>query len=514
MDAAPEALILSPRLHAAKSAVRDSTILRDTACVQQYTVNQQHDGRNDMKDWLPDLGLSSSPRYMAIADVIELDLKSGRLANGDRLPPQRELARRLDIDFTTVARGYAEARKRGLLDTHVGRGTFITGGIDKDIGGQMVTAPDPRRAAIADLSMNMPPEPNDPELVARMQQGLSAIAADMISLLRYQDFGGAGMDKHAAATWLGRRGLTPPPERIFVTPGAHPALLAIFSLLAKSGETIMSETITYPGIRSIAARLRLNLVGLPMDSQGILPDAFDRACRTPIKPKALYLNPTLQNPTTITIPASRRAEICAIARKHDVPIVEDDAYGFIPLQAPPPLASIAPELTWHIGGLAKCIGAGLRLAYVVAPDSKSAWPFASAMRANAVMASPLMAALATRWIEDGTADAILRFIRTEAAARQDIVASLLPPGSFQADPISFNIWLPLANGWTRSTFGSHMRNSGLGIVASDAFTAGGTAIEAVRVCLGGPISREKLRNAVELMAHALDGPPELTGSFY
>lgn len=467
-----------------------------------------------MKDWHPDLSRSSSPRYMAIADLIEMDLRSGVLAVGDRLPPQRELARRLNIDFTTVARGYVEAQKRGLVGSHVGRGTFITGGQDKERRGfASDAAPDPRRASVVDFSMNLPPEPDDPELLDRMREGMSAVATNLIPLLRYQGFGGSGMDKEAAAAWLSRRGLVPSQERIFVTPGAHPALLAIFGLLARPGDTVLSENITYPGMRSIAAQLRLNLSGLPMDEEGILPDALADACER-LKPKALYLNPTLQNPLTLTIPERRREEIAAVARKYHVPIVEDDAYGFIPLHGPPPLAAIAPDLTWHIGGLAKCIGAGLRLAFVVAPDTKAIWPFVSAMRTNNVMASPLNLALATRWIEDGTADTILRFIRAEAAARQQMVAGILPEGSYRADPISFNIWLPLTNGWTRSTFGSHMRSSGIGVVASDVFTVDGAAAEAVRVCVGGPISRERLRGALDFMAHALEGPPEMTASFF
>lgn len=465
-----------------------------------------------MNDWLPNLALSNSPRYMAIADIIQMDIRSGRLVRGDRLPPQRELAKRLDIDFTTVARGYVEARKRGLVDTHVGRGTFILASVE-DKAWSSSDHPDPRRVSAIDLSMNMPPEPDDPELIGRMRDGLKAVAASMVPLLRYQGFGGSAMDKEAAAAWLSRRGLVPSQERIFVTPGAHPALLAILGILAKPGETILSESITYPGIRSVAAQLRLNLAGLPMDDDGILPDAFAEACER-MKPKALYLNPTIQNPTTLTIPQNRREEICAVARKYHVPVVEDDAYGFIPLHGPAPLAAMAPDLTWHIGGLAKCIGAGLRLAYVVAPDTKAIWPFVSAMRANNVMASPLMVALATRWIEDGTADTILRFIRKEAAARQDMVAAILPKQSFRADPIAFNIWLPLPHGWTRSTFGSHMRSSGIGVVASDAFTVEGPAPEAVRVCLGGPITRGALQGALEFMAHSLEGPPEMSASFF
>jgi DNA-binding transcriptional MocR family regulator len=465
-----------------------------------------------MKNWHPDLSRSDSPLYMAIADMIALDLRSGRLSAGDKLPTHRDLAKRLAIDVTTVARGYVEAQKRGLVQSHVGRGTFVTGAArGTPVAG---IQPDARRAAALDPSMNMPPEPEDPDLVARMREGFAALAADLVPLLRYQPFGGAPVDKEAAALWLARRGLVPPQERIFITPGAHPALLAILGTLAKPGETVLSENITYPGVRSIAAQLRLRLVGLPMDEAGMLPEAFATACERE-KPKALYLNPTLQNPLTLTMPAARRAQIAAVAQRYRVPIIEDDAYGFIPASGPEPLASLAPDLTWHVGGLSKCIGAGLRLAYVVAPeDSRALWSFAGAMRSGNVMASPLTTALATRWIDDGTADALLDFLRSEATARQALVADLLPAGSYRADALSFNIWLPLPHGWTRSTFSAHMRASGLAVVASDAFTIDGTAEEAVRVCLGGPLSRPQVQTALEFMAHALEGPPEMAGSFF
>lgn len=467
-----------------------------------------------MKNWHPDLSRSNSPLYMAIADVIELDLRGGQLSDGDKLPPHRELARRLAVDVTTVARGYLEAQKRGLVQSHVGRGTFVRGRGGVARGFAVDAAPDARRAAVVDHSMNMPPEPDDPDLVARMRDGLATVAADLVPLLRYQGFGGAPMDKEAAAIWLERRGLDAPPERIFITPGAHPALLAILGMLGKPGDTVLAENITYPGVRSIAAQLRLRLVGLPMDEDGVLPNAFAEACERE-KPKAIYLNPTLHNPLTLTVPEARRRQIVAVARRHGVPIVEDDAYGFIPERGPPPFAALAPELAWHIGGLSKCIGAGLRLAHVVAPDdSRALWSFAGAMRAGNVMASPLTTALASRWIADGTADAVLHFLRAEASARQALVAGLLPADSYRADPISFNIWLPLPHGWTRSTFSAYMRSSGLGVVASDAFAVDGTPPEAVRVCLGGPIARPQLLAALEFMAHALEGPPEMAGSFF
>src|SRR5271170_6948297 len=205
-----------------------------------------------MTDWTPDLSAGGKPRYLAIADHIAADMRNGRLGEGDRLPPQRVLADRLGIDFTTVARGYAEAQKRGLIAARVGQGTYVRALPKAEKPARL---PDPGRGTVVDLSMNLPPEPDDPALIERMQAGLEEVGRDLVALLRYQGFGGSPADKQAASAWLGRRALVPTQERVFVTPGAHPALLGIFGTLAKPGEVLLCEAITYPGARSIAAQL-------------------------------------------------------------------------------------------------------------------------------------------------------------------------------------------------------------------------------------------------------------------
>ncbi|MEI5664778.1 PLP-dependent aminotransferase family protein [Bosea sp. CCNWLW174] len=458
-------------------------------------------------DWLPDLTQSDKPRYLAIADRIAADIAAGALSAGDRLPPQRRLAEALAVDFTTVARGYVEAQRRGLVESRVGQGTFVKAVPTKAVAPDRDSIPRVSAPELVDLSMTLPPEPDDPALVARLRQGMVEVSERLVSLLRYQPLGGSPADKAAAGLWLGRRGLAPAPEQLFVVPGANAALLAILSALAKPGDAVLCEALTYPGIRSICAQLGLPLTGLAMDGEGLDPKAFAEACGR-LKPKALYLNPVLQNPTTITMPERRRGEVAAIARRHGVAIIEDDAYGFLPPDAPAPFAALAPELTWHIAGLSKCLGAGLRLAYVVVPDLRSGWPFAAALRASSIMASPLTAALATHWIEDGSADALLAFVRAETAARQRLAAEILPAGSSSADPLSFNLWLELPQPWTRAAFVGQMQATGIGIVASDAFTAKGPAPEAARICLGGPIGRKALGDALAFMAHALEQAPE------
>jgi DNA-binding transcriptional MocR family regulator len=98
-------------------------------------------------------------------------------------------------------------------------------------------------------------------------------------------------------------------------------------------------------------------------------------------------------------------------------------------------------------------------------------------------------------------------------ARQSLAAEILPHGSCRADPLSFHLWVPLRAPWTRSAFVGDMRSTGIGIVASDTFTADGNPLEAVRVCLGGPTKRAQVRTALQYMAHALTETPGLVSTF-
>ena len=431
-----------------------------------------------MKSWAPVLQGREGPKYLAIADAIAADVAAGRLAPGDRLPPQRDLAGRLTARLhhrrARLRRGWkARSCRIRRRSRHVRSAARSVRG---DSG--------PQRSR-ADFTMNMPPEPDDPELLQRMRAGFASVAADLNSLLRYQGFGGSPMDRDAAASWLGRRALVPSQERIFLAPGAHGAMVGIFSLLARAGDSVLCEAITYPGVRAICAQLGLQLIGVEMDGDGVIPEALEEAVRRHA-PKAIYLNPTLQNPKTITIPepdappSARSHAVSKSRSSRTTPMGSSHAWP------PAPRSDRARRLLAHCGPRQVHRGwppSGLRRR----AGSPAAWSFNSAMRAVCVMASPISAAVATRWINDGTADTILQFIRSESIARERIAAKAMEPGSYLSDPLSFNIWLPMRNGWTRSVFVGQARTSGLGVVPSDAFAANGAPPEAVRVGLGGPL---------------------------
>ncbi|SDA14353.1 DNA-binding transcriptional regulator, MocR family, contains an aminotransferase domain [Methylobacterium sp. UNC378MF] len=459
--------------------------------------------------WKPDLTRWGRPHYLAIADALSDDIQTGRLMPGMRLPTQRALAQVLNLNFTTVSRGYVEAHRRGLVEGRVGQGTFV---IDPMATARLGGLARPQRVEPVDFTMNLPPEPDAPSLRTRMRTSFAELSGDLASLLRYQGFGGTDEDKEAALRWLGGRGIVAARERLLICPGAHSALFSILGQVAQAGDTICAERITYPGIRTLAAHRGLRLVGLPMDRHGIDPDAFAAAC-TRAAPKAIYLNPLLQNPTTATLSRARRQAIIAVARRYAVTIIEDDAYAHICPTPPPSFAELAPEITYYVAGVAKCLGAGLRLAFLVAPSARASLPLGDALRAATVMASPISTALTTRWIMDGTAHAIVDSVRQESAARQRIAASLLPPESYNADPHAFHVWITLPAGWTRSAFASQGRSAGLGVVGSDPFCVAGTPPEAVRLCLGGPATRQQITNGLEMLAHALEGSPALASTY-
>lgn len=452
--------------------------------------------------WRRRLAGSTRPAYLLIADFVADDLKSGRLAARDRLPTLRDLAQTLDLNYTTVARAYAEARKRGLIDSRPGFGTYVRG-ISPNLR--------LRGGSAAEMTMNLPPEPADAVLVERMRSGAAQLLAqaDLYQLLRYQDFGGSPEDKDAAVAWLRKRLPDCDAARVLVCPGIHAALAALFSQLARPGELVCVESLTYPGIKAMAAQLGVQLHALQLDDEGPDPIAFEYACRT-LKCRALYLNPTLLNPTTLTVSRARREALADVALRFSVPIIEDDAYAMLPRAVPSPLALLAPGLTYYVTGLSKCLGAGLRTAYVRCPNVQQTQRLAGALRATTVMASPITNALATLWVGDGTADAMLQAVRGESIARQALAAEALAGHAVQAQPEAFHLWLPLdgarASAWSGVEFASYLRSQGVGVVAAAAFSTDGDPPEAVRVCLGGKLSRDDCADALKLIAQTLEHP--------
>lgn len=450
--------------------------------------------------WQPRLAGSARMKYLGIVEALEADIRSGHLARGERLPPQRTIAEALDVDLTTVTRAFNEARRRGLVEAQAGRGTFVS---EKFDGRQPAEAARP----LIDLSMNIPPQPAEADFRKIFPQGIAGILGRPRGLLNlhYQESNGAGPDRHAATIWLARRVEDASPDRIVVTGGAQSALFGICELLIGRGDVVLAGTMTYPGLKAVAAQKGFALQPVAMDDQGIVPDAFEEACQNK-SPKVLYVVPAIDNPTTATMFEDRRRKIANIARKHGVMIIEDDPYAPLRPDRIVALAELAPEITWHIATLSKCATPALRVAYVVAPSAASALRLAGVLRATILMASPLMSALATRWIIDGTLDEIAKAISTENEGRQRLAATALRGARFAADPHGHHLWLSLPEHWRAVDFAEHADRIGVSIVSSSAFAVGAHPVEAVRISLGVAPDRGALEDGLTQLASLIVQP--------
>src|SRR6185503_750639 len=301
-----------------------------------------------MTMWTPRIEGRSGPRYLAIADALGEDLERGRVRPGTQLPTHRALADRLGVTVGTVSRAYAEAARRGLLSGEVGRGTFVRHAIS-----DMPTIREARSPGIVDLSLNHPPggmaEPS-----RALAETLAALAgrADLSSLLSYPVEGGSVPHREAGAQWIARAGLAARPEDVVVCAGFQHALTTVLSTQLRPGDLLLTECLTYPGLKAVASLLHLRVQGLPLDEEGLRPDGFEAVCRAG-GARALHCVPTIQNPTTAMMSAARREEIAAIAREHGVIVIEDDIHALLPPKRPRPLAAYLPELTYYLTSTSK-----------------------------------------------------------------------------------------------------------------------------------------------------------------
>ena len=463
------------------------------------------------EEWQPELPAAAlnGPIYLAIADRLAADIAAGRLRPGQRLPPHRSLAEALGVDLTTVTRAYNEARRRGLIEAGVGRGTFVRAAMP-----QPGTVEPLVRSPAVDLGMNLPSLPSDAAFGARFVAGVATLQTrpDFLALLTYRSQAGSEEDRAAAVAWL--RPLLPglPPERVLVVAGIQAGLVALMTTCLEPGDTVVTEQLTYQRFIALAGQLRIGLAGVPVDGEGLIPEALERACLKH-RPKALYCVPTIHNPTTATMSPARRQAVAAIARKYGLAVFEDDAYGLLPQQPLAPLAALLPEKGFYLSGLAKFIAPGLRIAYLVAPDAAQAARIAAAVRATTVMAAPLMAALATQWINDGSAVAIRDAIRRESMARQKIAARILPIGAVAAHPQGHHVWLDLPPAWTAGQYAAYAQSIGLAAVPGEVFAVGKVARNGVRLALGAAETRESLEASLRLAAAAIDQPPAILSTF-
>jgi DNA-binding transcriptional MocR family regulator len=243
------------------------------------------------------------------------------------------------------------------------------------------------------------------------------------------------------------------------------------------------ETLTYPFIKGIAARLGIALVPLAMDEGGVRPDSVQKAHRE-AHLSAIYIQPSVQNPLGITMPSARRVDLLRVVEELNLPIIEDNVYGFLGNE--PPLAALAPDRCIVIDSLSKKAAPGLTLGFIVAPQRLCESVKAS-VRSGGWTASGFAFAAAERMIGDGTVAKLTRLKRLDARARQKLAAACLSSFEIQADENCYHLWLTLPAHWRSQTFAAAAARRDIALTPSTTFAVTpGHAPNAVRLALAAP----------------------------
>ncbi len=441
---------------------------------------------------------NNNPRvalYHNIANAIAKGISTHVLNSGMLLPTHRNLAHALGVTVGTISRAYAETSRRQLTIGITGRGTYINApsqNVDILLEG----------GKIYDLSFISPFEYLNPSLDKALKK--IATKSDLSLLMRYHEPRGLLHHREAGAKWASRFGVRVGANSVLVSAGAQHALLVLLSSLFQVGDKIVAEPLTYPLLKQLSNRLCLNLVPAAMDQAGILPEALEALCKAG-DIKGLYLMPSCQSPTLAQIPDYRRHELVAICRKYDVLIIEDDVYALSLEKSPEPLINLAPERSFFIASTSEALSGGLRVAYICVPDAFYS-DVEQAIGYTVSMAAPLMAELASFWIEDGTADDVLWKKREEAAMRNVLARRILDGFALETRSTGFFAWLKLPKPWNNTNFTEIAMKKGLRLANSSHFALPSITPEpAIRLSLGGLSDKEELSKALNIIAEILHG---------
>ncbi len=451
-----------------------------------------------MTIWIPDLSSYRGPRYKALAAAIADASQSGQLQAGAKLPPQRRLADALGVAVGTVTRAYAEAERLGLVEARVGSGTYIKSS-ELAVSFRQVTQGN--NTQLIDLSLSKMPQINREQFLAQSFAALQNDHAALQRCLSYQLEAGNAYHRDTLAQWLNKNRLPFTAEQLILTASGVHAISMALHTLCQPGDTVFAEGLSYPGFIHATKQQHLKAIGIEFDEQGIVPEALHSALQQH-NPRALYLMPSIQNPTAGRMSLQRREAIAQIAQQHQLYIIEDEV-AYVPTsERLPTFSSLIPDNTLLLSSFSKGLAGGFRLGCIMAPPHLHA-KLEHAVRTSCWNAAPMVAEVICHWITSGQAEAVSTLQHKAVAERQQLVQKYLQAFDISSLDYALHVWLNLPEPWQSHTLIDKLRAQHIITIGAETFAVGRFASPpAIRICIGD-VNQHQFTSALATIANTL-----------
>ncbi len=457
---------------------------------------------------------SNTPLYLQLYEKIKESILSGRLQSGDRLPPTRQLAGSLGLNRATVAAAYQMLGSEGLMEAHVGRGSFVAGSVREDaanlrwdqlLGGTSLPAPAPPAWAKTgegiSFSNSRPSEDLFPIDAFRLtcEEVLSSPQARRILQLG-SPYGYAPLRSYLLDQ-ARQAGLARPDDDVAVTSGCQQAIDLLRRVLIRPGDTVLLEDPVYAGLRQVFSLGGARLVGIPVGVGGLDAGYLERVLQQE-SARLLVLTPSFQNPTGTTLPRPDRETILALARARGVVVVENDIYGELRYQGAPAPTLKELDDAGHVillRSFSKVAFPGLRVGWVTGPRPVIA-RLAEAKQWADLHSDQLSQALLLRFAQSGRLESHRRNMVAAGAERLEAAlqacATHLPVGTRFSRPAGgMNIWLQLPEPLDAAELLPRAERENVTYMPGKYFSVSRTHAGCLRLCFAG-LPPDKIRHGI------------------
>ena len=411
---------------------------------------------------LPQLDRTSIvPLYRQIYESLRESILTGTLPESTRLPPERALSDRLEVNRSTVVHAYRELAADGLIEQRVGSGSRVAPLLRSSRAERTAAVPwwvslPPWRVGefpmvLGELAAKQEPgkisfvqgvAPAEPSPMEELAKSFARVSEDQRFVHSYGDSEGYEPLRESIAQRMTLRGAPTKSRDIIVLTGSTQGILIVAQSLAEPGDEIIVEVPSYPGALQIFQICGLRAIPVAVDEGGMRVDHVEAVLRTR-RPRFIYTMPSLHNPTNVTMNADRRERLVTLARRAGVPIIEDDPYGELARTPAPPLVGLAPDYVVYLSTFSKTIAPSLRVGWLSAPRTildrlllrKQAHDMATSLYVQAAIYDYLL----------GAYDAHVALLRDELHARRELANRAVAkhwPQSMRVSPAEggFYLW--------------------------------------------------------------------------